>query len=189
MSTSCFEHDQMFWLTFAEMRRVLKPSGYIYINAPSNGAYNSYPYDNWRLYPDAGLALEAWAERQSLKVRLVESFVAGRKGDIWNDFVAVFTKGDAPATAHYLADSYAKTYNASKLPGDSIENFSADSEDMLLRAKLEQQLASKDVRICNLSQELAAAKIELDEIYRSHSWRLTAPFRGANRLFRRLLGR
>jgi SAM-dependent methyltransferase len=42
MSTSCFEHDQMFWLTFAEMRRVLKPSGYIYINAPSNGAYNSY---------------------------------------------------------------------------------------------------------------------------------------------------
>ena len=45
---------------------------------------------------------------------------------------------------------------------------------MLLHAKLEQQLASKDVRICNLSQELAAAKIELTKSI--------AAFLGASRL-------
>ena len=31
VSTSCFEHDPCFWLTFKEMTRVVKPSGYIYI--------------------------------------------------------------------------------------------------------------------------------------------------------------
>lgn len=31
VSTSCFEHDPCFWLTFKEMTRVIKPSGYIYI--------------------------------------------------------------------------------------------------------------------------------------------------------------
>ena len=31
VSTSCFEHDPCFWLTFKEMTRIIKPSGYIYI--------------------------------------------------------------------------------------------------------------------------------------------------------------
>src|SRR5690349_5475835 len=34
VSSSCFEHDQMFWLTFLEMIRVTKPHGCVYINAP-----------------------------------------------------------------------------------------------------------------------------------------------------------
>jgi hypothetical protein len=46
ISSSCFEHDQMFWLTFLEMVRVVKPRGHIYINAPSNGSYHRYPVDN-----------------------------------------------------------------------------------------------------------------------------------------------
>ena len=37
VSTSCFEHDPCFWITFKEMCRILKPDGYIYINAPGNG--------------------------------------------------------------------------------------------------------------------------------------------------------
>src|SRR5579859_5779437 len=45
IASSCFEHDQMFWLTFLEMTRVVKDGGYLYINAPSNGNYHSYPYD------------------------------------------------------------------------------------------------------------------------------------------------
>jgi SAM-dependent methyltransferase len=89
VSTSCFEHDQMFWLTFAELARVLRTGGYIYINTPSNGDYHSYPYDNWRFYPDAGLALEAWAGKLGLRLSLLESFTAPRKRDIWNDFVMV----------------------------------------------------------------------------------------------------
>lgn len=34
ISTSCFEHDTMFWLTFLECLRVIKREGFLYINAP-----------------------------------------------------------------------------------------------------------------------------------------------------------
>lgn len=53
VSTSCLEHDPMFWLTFLEMCRILRHGGYIYINGP----YHGYPYDHWRFYPDSGMAL------------------------------------------------------------------------------------------------------------------------------------
>jgi SAM-dependent methyltransferase len=39
VSTSNFEHNPMFWVTFSEMARVVKPGGFIYINCPSNGQY------------------------------------------------------------------------------------------------------------------------------------------------------
>ena len=43
VSSSAFEHDAMFWMTFLEMCRMLQPGGYIYINAPSRGYLHSYP--------------------------------------------------------------------------------------------------------------------------------------------------
>jgi hypothetical protein len=67
VSTSCFEHDPMFWLTFIEASRVLSPNGFMYINAPSNGWYHTHPWDNWRFYPDAALALESWARRINIE--------------------------------------------------------------------------------------------------------------------------
>ena len=57
VSSSCFEHSEMFWLTFLEMLRITKDDGLIYINAPSNAAYHRYPVDCWKFYPDSGLAL------------------------------------------------------------------------------------------------------------------------------------
>lgn len=93
MATSVFEHDPCFWMTFLEMCRTAKDGGYIYISAPSNGAVHRYPQDNWRFYPDSGKALAQWAISQGQPVTLVESFIAEREDDIWNDFVAVFRKG------------------------------------------------------------------------------------------------
>lgn len=61
VSSSCFEHVDMFWLTFNEILRVLRPGGLFYLNAPSNGAFHRYPVDCWRFYPDAGDALVRWA--------------------------------------------------------------------------------------------------------------------------------
>lgn len=61
VSTSCFEHDPCFWLTFKEFTRVIKDDGYIYVNAPTNGPYHTYPGDNWRFYLDAGQALAYWS--------------------------------------------------------------------------------------------------------------------------------
>ena len=48
ISSSCFEHDDMFWVTFLEICRVLKKDGLIYIQAPSTGPYHGYPTDCWR---------------------------------------------------------------------------------------------------------------------------------------------
>jgi len=37
ISSSCFEHSEFFWVTFAEIIRCLKPNGIFYLNAPSGG--------------------------------------------------------------------------------------------------------------------------------------------------------
>jgi predicted SAM-dependent methyltransferase len=95
VSTSCFEHDPCFWLTFKEMTRIIKPSGYIYINAPTSGPYHTYPGDNWRFYSDAGQALAYWSGKQMANeiiypVKVVETFnVLGQE---WNDFVCVWQR-------------------------------------------------------------------------------------------------
>ena len=92
VSSSCFEHSQMFWLTFLEAMRILKPGGLLYINVPSNGPYHRHPTDNWRFYPDAGKALNEWARRCGYDSMLLESFIGWQEGDVWNDFVAVLLK-------------------------------------------------------------------------------------------------
>jgi len=40
-----FEHDVMFWESFLELVRVLRPGGLLYLNAPSNTAFHRYPLD------------------------------------------------------------------------------------------------------------------------------------------------
>lgn len=97
VSTSCFEHDPCFWLTFKEMTRIIKPSGYIYINAPTAGPYHGYPGDNWRFYSDAGQALAYWSGKQISNepiypVKVIETF--NILGEIWNDFVCVWKRVD-----------------------------------------------------------------------------------------------
>lgn len=93
-ASSCFEHSEFFWLSFEEMVRVLKPGGLIYLNSPSNGDFHRYPVDCWRFYPDSGIALQNWARRQGQHLTLVESFIGETMDGIYNDFVAVFVKGD-----------------------------------------------------------------------------------------------
>jgi SAM-dependent methyltransferase len=92
VSSSCFEHAEFFWLLFNEALRVLKPTGILYINAPSNGAVHRFPVDCWRFYPDSGIALQNWGRRSGYNCTLLESFTGIKKTDIWNDFVAVFIK-------------------------------------------------------------------------------------------------
>ncbi len=93
IASSVLEHDMFFWETFAEMCRITKLGGYIYVNAPTNGMVHQHPLDCWRFYPDASLALERWGRRRGQPVACVESFVADRRSDQWNDFVAIFALG------------------------------------------------------------------------------------------------
>ncbi|MEA1071995.1 methyltransferase domain-containing protein [Sphingomonas sp. LY160] len=92
MASSVFEHDPAFWQTFNRMARKARPGGFLYVSAPSNGTIHRYPQDCWRFYPDAAPALVDWAAENGLQLTLVESFVAEREHDIWNDFCAVFRR-------------------------------------------------------------------------------------------------
>lgn len=94
ISSSCFEHSEMFWVLFLEILRVLRPSGLFYLNVPSNGSIHRYPVDCWRFYPDSGNALVTWAKQNKYPSVLLESFTGrqGNSGYGWNDYVAVFLK-------------------------------------------------------------------------------------------------
>jgi len=92
VSTSCFEHTEFFWETFAEMARVARVGGFIYVSAPVQGEVHRHPVDCWRFYPDAGRALASWATRTGSPVDLLESFWMPPVQDQWVDYVAIWGK-------------------------------------------------------------------------------------------------
>jgi SAM-dependent methyltransferase len=101
VSSSCFEHSEMFWLTFLEVMRILKPDGLFYLSAPSNGVYHTYPVDCWRFFPDGGKALVTWAKRNNINAALLESYIGYKDADmIWNDFTAIFIKDEKHIDKH-----------------------------------------------------------------------------------------
>lgn len=95
LSSSCFEHDDFFWETFLEMCRILKPGGFMYIQAPSNGPYHGWPGDNWRFYIDSWKALSKWGVKKGYNIELLDSYIDTTTPDpntqrIWNDSIGIF---------------------------------------------------------------------------------------------------
>ena len=86
ISSSCFEHDPQFWVTFKEMVRVAKSGALIYINAPSAGPYHGYPGDCWRFYADSWAALAEWCP----KAKIVQTYVEVN-GCVWKNSVGIYT--------------------------------------------------------------------------------------------------
>lgn len=114
VTTSVFEHTSMFWLTLVECMRVLKPTGVMYVNAPSNGAYHRYPVDCWRFYPDAGIAMAEWCRRSLYRTVLLESYVSDQQdGEHWNDFVAVLARDERHVAQHTrrMASTFREWHN------------------------------------------------------------------------------
>jgi len=110
VSTSCFEHDPCFWITFKEMTRVIKFDGFIYINVPTGGTYHCYPGDNWRFYSDAGQALSYWSSYQIANepifpVKVIETFHILPKTDIWIDFICIWKRTDEKQTEIVVQNS------------------------------------------------------------------------------------
>jgi SAM-dependent methyltransferase len=99
VSTSCFEHDPCFWMSFKDMGRILKKGGYIYLSAPTNGPYHNHPGDNWRFYSDAGQALAYWSciqmgTEEIHPLKLVEMFHILPVRDVWIDYICVWKRVD-----------------------------------------------------------------------------------------------
>lgn len=93
ISSSCFEHDDFFWVTYLEIMRILKPHGLFYLNVPSNGVYHAFPVDSWRFFPDSGKSLSKWGKHNGyVNNEVVESYTHRPIADIWNDYVCVFIK-------------------------------------------------------------------------------------------------
>jgi hypothetical protein len=89
VTSSCFEHSEMFWVSFLESLRVLKPSGVMYCNAPSsNMPYHKFPVDCWRFFPDSGKALEKWGNYSGYNVKLLESYIVKPNYEQYDDHVA-----------------------------------------------------------------------------------------------------
>ena len=163
VSSSCFEHSEFFWLTFLEAIRVLKPNGLLYINAPSNGPYHRYPVDCWRFYPDSGVALQNWGNRNGYKCALLESFIGQRKEDLWHDFVAVFV-ADRNSALQYPDRVQKKTdafMNGRLFATEDISNH-------------QPFMGNNDQ---NQKEEITKLRYELSAIRNSKSWRYTAPIR------------
>ena len=139
VSTSTFEHDQFFWLTFLECCRVLNDTGFIYINAPSNGSYHGYPHDFWRFYPDSALALQNWGRRMLHPVTAVESFTGPQADSEWNDHVMIFTKRPDFQPARFLSDDVAFAHNIHR-GRDSVRNLQLLTQDQVMIARLRQEL-------------------------------------------------
>ncbi len=68
VSGQAFEHIEYFWLTMAEIARVLKKGGLCCLIAPSRGPEHRYPVDCWRFYPDGFRALARYAGLEVLSV-------------------------------------------------------------------------------------------------------------------------
>jgi SAM-dependent methyltransferase len=131
VSSSCFEHSEMFWILFLEILRILKPNGLFYLNVPSNGEFHRWPVDCWRFYPDSGRALVTWAQRNGINATLLESYTSTQVGDQWNDFVAVFLKENSLAESfpNRILDTKNDISNGWVHNGSDFKKYSAMPED------------------------------------------------------------
>lgn len=114
ISTSCLEHDPCFWLTFREFSRIVKLGGYVYVNAPSNGPYHTYPGDNWRFYSDAGQALAYWsgtqfANAECYPMKVIETFHILPLNDIWVDWICIWQRVTCKETEITISNDVVQT--------------------------------------------------------------------------------
>lgn len=66
VSGQAFEHTEFFWITFAEMTRVLKKGGLLCVIAPNGFAEHRYPVDCYRFFSDGMIALARYVNLEPL---------------------------------------------------------------------------------------------------------------------------
>jgi SAM-dependent methyltransferase len=100
ISGQALEHDPQFWVTLAEVARVLRPGGYACLIAPSTGPVHRYPVDCWRFYPDAGPALLTWAGLEPVESHVEQRTRGKGPGIEWQDLMVIGRKPFLDDEAH-----------------------------------------------------------------------------------------
>ena len=158
--SSCFEHSEMFWLLFLEILRILKPTGLLYLNVPSNGDVHRYPVDCWRFYPDSGKALVVWAKKNGIHCSLLESYT-GFQRQGWKDFVAVFLKDESHADLfrQRIVDSFHSFENGYSSGGQEFLNSALVPEERrnlkLLFGYATAEILDRRLKMARLRRRLA----------------------------------
>ncbi|MCE1175643.1 MAG: glycosyltransferase [Burkholderiales bacterium] len=174
VSSSCFEHSEMFWIVYLEIMRILKPHGLFYLNVPSNGMFHRYPVDCWRFYPDSGQALVTWARHNNFNSGLLESYVSNQIGgeieNWWNDFVAVCIKNEHYITKYpkrmlYTDIKYTNGF-LNGLPLGEILNLEEHSEDQRVRMENLKWLDADTEALLVFKNEIAILKHKISEAER-----------------------
>jgi SAM-dependent methyltransferase len=123
VSSSTYEHNPYFWLTTAEIARVLKIGGYACIVTPSSGGVHRYPLDCWRLYPDATAALAGYVGLEA-----VESYTERPRfrkvtfGQRWRDHMSILHKPDMADPEAFYAHLEAITLTRMPNPGPAQQD-------------------------------------------------------------------
>jgi SAM-dependent methyltransferase len=66
ISGQTFEHTEFFWITVAEMARVLKKDGLLCLIAPNGFKEHRYPVDCYRFFADGMVALARYVSLETL---------------------------------------------------------------------------------------------------------------------------
>jgi SAM-dependent methyltransferase len=185
VATSVFEHDPAFWKTIAEMARVLKKTGFMYMCAPSNGLVHRYPLDCFRFYPDASQSFLSVVREVAPHAVLSESFVGEQDHEnLWNDYVAVIAL--QPLPDNKVSKIYKSEECSNIWDGDTFleSTFLATPED---RRNSDLRLEEvHEIRFINnnlafeqeaLMAERDALVAERDAIYNTRTFRWTKQLR------------
>ncbi len=115
VSGQTFEHNPYFWITFAEIARVLVPGGLALIVAPGGGAVHRYPFDCWRFYPDSWASLATATGMELVETYFeTDRYAAAVKGGHWRDSAAIVRKpvieGSALSAFHARLDLMVRAF-------------------------------------------------------------------------------
>jgi SAM-dependent methyltransferase len=173
ISSSCFEHDDMFWISFQEMCRVLKPGGYMYVQAPSNGPYHGWPGDNWRFYIDSWKALEKWGKKLGFDIELVEHYIDDTTPHhpnegfrLWNDSIGIYRKKPVELNKVALISTFCDTQEKLDVLEKNIKIIKEHNLDVILISPL--SLPESVLELCDyffLTKDNPILKFPIRGIY------------------------
>lgn len=160
------EHNPFFWITAAEIGRVLVPGGLVALIAPSTGPVHRFPFDCWRFYPDAWIALCAYVQMEPLEHYVEAALIQkSTEGTEWRDSLLIARKPlltDGTVRDAYYERLAAITSTRCSLP-DTQEEADRIGPAIAMYESAERRVTS----VAMLSKFLRAAKQGSAEAIRS----------------------